>query len=60
MEITEDWLREEYLIKHRTLADMAREPGVNAKTLSIKAKRWGIHIYQGGRRKSADERSPKV
>jgi len=45
--ITADWIYQEHVVNRRTLTDMAKEAGVNYKTLSLKAKEWGIPVDRG-------------
>lgn len=52
--VTKEWIQQEYCVNRRTLTDMAQEAGVKPQTLSTKAKRWGIHVQRGPRRR-ADE-----
>ena len=50
--IDPDWLYQEYVVKQRTLTDMADEIGVGVNTLVRRAKRQGILVWRDPRARS--------
>ena len=50
--IDPDWVYQEYVVKQRTLTDMADEIGVGVNTLVRRAKRQGILVWKDPRARS--------
>lgn len=44
--IDPDWIYREYVVKQRTISDLAREAGVDISTMSRRAKQHGIAVWR--------------